>query len=97
MSPPGNSPHLSRQTRREQVLCMLKNMYVSRRVAWYSLLMAILFMVLVACGGDSNTTTAKSDPTVAVTSNVGLTNTPSDLSPTTEPKRLTPTTAQAIP
>ena len=40
---------------------MLKNKYVSRRVAWYSLLMATLFFVLVACGGDSNTTTAKAN------------------------------------
>ena len=97
MSPPGNYPHLSRQTRREQVFCMLKNKYVSRRVAWYSLLMAILFMVLVACGGDSNTITARTDPTVAVTSSVGLTNTPSDLSPTTEPKGLMPTTTRPGP
>ncbi|MGZ3625322.1 MAG: cupredoxin domain-containing protein [Ktedonobacteraceae bacterium] len=70
---------------------MLKNVYVFKRVAWYSLIMTTLFMVLVACGGDSNTTNAKTDPTVAVTSNVGLTNTPSDPSPTTEPKGLTPT------
>jgi plastocyanin len=80
-----NSPHLSRQNRREQVFCMLKNMYVSKRVAWYSLLMTALFMVLVACGGDSSTTTAKTDPTVTNTQNVGLTNTPFVLSPTPKP------------
>ena len=95
MSPPGNSPHLSRQSRREQVFCMLKNKYVSRRVAWYSLLMATLFIVLVACGGDSNTTTAKTDPTNVSTTIAGTTNTPSAPSPT--PTRPKPTLTAARP
>ena|SRR6266568_4029493 len=97
MSLHGNFPHLSCQTRREQILCMLKNLYVSRRVAWYSLLMAALFIVLVACEGDSNTTTAKTDLTVANTSSVGPTNTPSALSPTSKPIGLTPTPTRSGP
>src|SRR5437763_6920865 len=97
MSPHGNSPHLSCQTRRERVLCMLKILYLSRRVAWYSLLMAALFIVLVACGGDSNTTTAKTNPTVARTSSVGPTNTPSALSPTSKPIGLTLTPTRPGP
>ena len=97
MSPPGNSPHLSRQTRREEAPYMLKNKYVSSRLAWYSLLMTVLFMVLVACGGDSNTTTTKTDPTVANTSSIGSTITPSALSPTPTPTRPKPTPTPVRP
>ncbi len=97
MSPYGNSPHLSRLTRREQVICMLKNIYVSRRVAWYGLLMAALFITLTACGGDSNTATATPAPTNASTITVGTTNTPSALSPTPTPTRPKPTPTLARP
>jgi plastocyanin len=97
MSPHGNSPHLSRQTRREQVLCMLKNMYVSRHVAGYSLLMAALFIILTACGGDSNIATATPAPTNASTTTVGSTNTPSAPSPTPTPTRPKPTPTPARP
>src|SRR6266702_121690 len=91
MSPHGNSPHLSRLTRREEAPCMLKNMYVSRRMAWYSLLLAALFIILAACGGESNTATATSAPTNASTTIVGTTNTPSAPSPTPTPTRSVPT------
>jgi len=76
---------------------MLKNMYVSRHVAGYSLIMAALFIILTACGGDSNSTTASTDPTIAHTSNVSQTNTPSNLSPTSELKGLTPTPTRPGP
>ncbi len=84
-----NYPHLSRQTRREQVLCMLKNICVTRRIAWYSLLMAALFITLTACGGGNNTVTATPAPTNASTAIVGTTITPFAPSPT--PTRPTPT------
>jgi hypothetical protein len=97
MSPRGNSPHLSRQTRRKQVLCMLKNMYVSRHVAWYSLLMAALFIILTACGGDSNITAATPAPTNASTTTVGTTNTPSAPAPTPTSTRPKPTPTPTRP
>ncbi len=70
---------------------MLKNMYVSRRMAWYSLLLAALFIILAACGGESNTATATSASTNASTTIVGTTNTPSAPSPTPTPTRSVPT------
>ncbi len=76
---------------------MLKNLYVTRRVAWYNLLMTTLFMVLVACGGDSNTATATPAPTNASTTTVGSTSTPSALSPTPTPTRPKPTPARPTP
>src|SRR6266571_3841538 len=81
MSPHGNSPHLSYHSRREEAPSMLKNMYVSRRMAWYSLLLAALFIILAACGGESNTATATSASTNVSTTIVGTTNTPSAPSP----------------
>src|SRR5215471_7020611 len=99
MSPPGNSPHLSHLNRREEVLSMLKNMYVSRRMAWTFLLMVALFLVLTACGGDSNTASATPAPTTTSTTVVGTTNTPTVPSPTTAPTqpKPTPTSAPARP
>src|SRR5712692_8957324 len=94
MSPQGNSSHLFRHTRREEVVCMVKNMYLSRSIAWSSLLMLALFVVLTACGGDSNSATATPVPTIASTTNAGTTNTPSTLSPTSIPPGQTPTSSR---
>ncbi|HWZ19196.1 MAG TPA: plastocyanin/azurin family copper-binding protein [Ktedonobacteraceae bacterium] len=76
---------------------MLKNMYISRHMAWYSLLIAALFIILTACGSDSNTATATPAPTDASTITVGSTNTPSAPSPTPTPTRPKPTPTQARP
>src|SRR6266567_4147286 len=92
MSPPGNFPHLSHHSGREEAPCMLKNMYVSRHMAWYSLLMTALFIVLVACGGDSNTTTAIPTPT-----NVSTTNTPSAPPPTSTSPGSTQPSSRSVP
>ncbi len=78
---------------------MLKNMYVSRRIAWYSLLMVSLFIVLTACGGDSNPTTVTTTATATVVSTtiVGTTNTPSAPSPTSSRPTPTPTPPRPTP
>src|SRR6266704_4278216 len=92
-----NSSHLSRRTRREEAPCMLKNMYVSKHLAWYSLLMAALFIVLVACGGDSNTTTAIPTPTNVSTTIVSTTNTPSAPPPTSTSPGSTQPSSRSVP
>src|SRR6266849_6581702 len=94
MSPQGNSPHLFLHIRREEVVCMVKNMYLSRSFAWSSHLMLALLVVLTACGGDSNTATATPAPTIASTTNAGTTNTPSPPSPTSIPPGQTPTSSR---
>lgn len=66
---------------------MVKNMYLPRRIAWYSLLMAVLFIALTACGGDSNTAAVTPAPT----------NTPSAPTPTSIPPGLTPTSSRSGP
>ncbi len=76
---------------------MLKNMYVSRRYAWYSLLMVALFIVLTACGGDNNTSTVTTTPTADSTTIVGTTNIPSAQSPTSSRPSPTPTLSRPTP
>lgn len=77
---------------------MLKNMYVSRRYAWYSLLIVSLFIVLTACGGDSNPATVTTPaPTNTSTTIVGTTNTPSAPSPTSPRPTPTPTHPRPTP
>jgi plastocyanin len=76
---------------------MLKNMYVSRPFAWYSLLMVALFIVLTACGGDSNPTTVTTTPTADSTVIVGTTNTPTAPSPTSSRPTPTPTLSRPSP
>jgi plastocyanin len=76
---------------------MLKNMYVSRRISWYSLLMLVFVIILTACGGDSNPTTVTTTPTADNTSIVGTTNTPTALSPTSSRPTPTPTLSRPTP
>lgn len=65
-------------------------------MALYSLFIAALCIVLVACGGDSNTATATPSPTNASTTSLDATTTPSVLSPTptSTPQKPTPTPKQ---
>jgi plastocyanin len=76
---------------------MPKNLYVSRRISWYSLLMMVLVIVLTACGGDNNPTTATTTPTADSTVIVGTTNTPTAPSPTSSRPTPTPTLSRPSP
>lgn len=59
--------------------------------------MVTVCILLVACGGDSNTTTAKTDSTITNSSNIALTNTPFSPSATSDPTGTTPTPTRPDP
>lgn len=71
----------------------MKNRYLVEQVAHLSLFMAVLFVVLTACGGGNNTGTVTSQPTSGSTAIVS-TPTPS---PTAIPPTPTPTQSRPTP
>jgi plastocyanin len=76
---------------------MVKNTYLHRRVASFSLIMIALCIVLAACGGDSNTATVTTPQTVSATTIAGSTDTPPAPSPTSIPTGLTQTSSMPTP
>ena len=90
MSPPGNFPHLSCRTRREEMLCMMNNRYLPRRVARCGFYMLAFLIVLAGCGGSSNTASTSTATAVVGTTN----NTPS---PTSTQPGATPTQSKPSP
>ena len=88
-----SSFHLNEQG---EVISMMKNMYLSGRIACCALWMGALFVVLAACGGSSsNTATVTSSPTSASTAVVGSAS--ASPSPTSVQPGKTPTSSQLSP
>jgi plastocyanin len=104
MSPLGNFPHLSYRTRREEMLCMMNNSYLPRRMALCGLTVALL-LVLAGCGGSGNVATNTSTATAGPTSTTpsptstqpGETPTQSRPSPTPTKAKPTPTSTRTPP
>lgn len=96
MSPPGNFPHLSCRTRREEMLCMMKTSYLPCRVALCGLCIVAFLLVLAGCGGSGNSSAANAPAsTSANTATTGTANTVP--SPTSKPSGATPTQSRPSP
>ncbi len=95
MSPPGNSPHLSQRASWEEMLPIVNNSYLPRRMALCGVPVVALLVILAGCGGSSNAATSSPAPTSTSTINVGATN--NSPSPTSTQPGATPTSAQSSP